>query len=373
MRVLSIVSGLKVGGAEIALVRLLAATRRNFDHSVISLTAGDELAPRLRDLGIPVVEAGFRQASIPMRGLPRFFRAVSAFQPDILVGQMYHGALAATIARQLQMRDKPLVWHFHYTADQIGDDPFTTRFAFGGCRAFRRCPDRVVFVSKASASQHIAMGFRAEKAALIPNGVDFAQIRFDAAGRERLRAQWGFGQDDFVIGHVARVHPIKDHATMIQALVTAHERRQNIAAVFSGPGTESLAIPDVIAGRVRLLGSRSDVPAIMSACDAGGLSSVTEAFPNVVVEFLACERLFIATDVGDVSAIIGDFGLVVPPSNVPALADAITKMAALPEAERKARGAQARQHLRTSLEIDVIAAQHARLWHSLVDGALMAR
>ena len=43
MRVLSIVSGLKVGGAEIALVRLLAATRRNFDHSVISLTAGDEL------------------------------------------------------------------------------------------------------------------------------------------------------------------------------------------------------------------------------------------------------------------------------------------------------------------------------------------
>ncbi|MBN9220410.1 MAG: glycosyltransferase [Mesorhizobium sp.] len=356
MRVANVIPGLGVGGAEVALANLIAATRGSTQHLVLSLGQNGALADRLRDAGANVVE-------VPQSRPDKAIRVLRAFVPDVLVGQMYQGCVATAMFRPF-LRGRPLlVWSIHHSIDNIADEKPVTRATIRLSSMLSSRPEKIHYVSHRSALQHENLGFPSSKTIVIPNGCDLALFRFDSSARLRMRAALGFNADDFVFGHIGRVRPMKDHDSLIAALTLAYEKNPKVAAVLCGLGTETLNVPSLIRDRVRLLGVRSDIPEIISACDAGVLSSAFgEALPNVLAEFQGCERICTTTDVGDAAIMVGNPDRVVQPRNPIQLADDILNISLMREDELLAHGRAARMAVLDKYEINSISERMRGLW-----------
>ena len=114
--------------------------------------------------------------------------------------------------------------------------------------------------------------------------------------------------------------------------------------------------------RFHLLGERQDVPRITAAFDVATLSSVSEGFPNVLGEAMACGIPCVATDVGDSALIVGDMGVVVPPRNPERLAEGIQKLLNLSKEEREKFGKRAREHIKTHYALERIVEMYETLY-----------
>lgn len=369
MRIATIITTAGVGGAEVALLRLVEATAKDHEHLVVTLKSGCEIAD-LPGAGATVIEAGVGAHPAGVIGAAKALSALRRFRPDVLIGNMYHSCIAAAAVRPLLPGRPPMFWIIHHSVDDLADEKPSTRWAIQACGRLARAAAGITFVSGRAAEQHAKLGWPREHIGVIPNGYDPALFSFRPDDRARLRAEWGFGPEDIVVGHFARVHPMKDHANLLEALRLAHERDPRIAAVLCGRDQEHLQVPASLAGRVRLLGVRNDAPQVMSACDIGALSSAFgEAFPNVLVEFQCCERPCVTTDVGDAALIVADPDRVAPTRDAQALADRLLAVAAMPAEARARLGAAGRDRMVENYSIEKVAQTYVRLWSGQVPRA----
>ena len=164
-------------------------------------------------------------------------------QPDIIQGWMYHGDLAAMAAHLVahgRLRRR-LCWNIR--ASNVEDARYTKLIRT--CGWLSGWPDVIVANSEAGAKFHTAHGYRPRRIVVIPNGIDTDKFRPDPIARAMLRAELGLG-DQVVAVHVARVDPMKDHATFLSAMTSL----PGISGLLVGAGTESLVCP----ANVRALG-----------------------------------------------------------------------------------------------------------------------
>lgn len=226
----------------------------------------------------------------------------------------------------------PVVWGIRNTTLEAGRSSRSTLWVARLCAALSRfVPQRIVACAQAAVTVHAALGYDAQRMLVIANGYDLSRFAPDATARVRLRTEWSLAEGVPLLGLVARFDPQKDHANLVAALALLQAQGLEFKVVLVGQGVDAanaeLVAQIAVAGleqRVRLLGPRSDVPAVMCALDVHVLSSsYGEAFPNVLAEAMACGTPCVCTDVGDAALIVGDTGWVVPPRNPAALADAL--------------------------------------------------
>jgi glycosyltransferase involved in cell wall biosynthesis len=372
-RVAHIITGLTVGGAETSLYRMLASTvDRGLDAIVISMLDKGTLGPAIEDLGIPVHELGMT------RGLPtpgagrRLAQILRSTRIDVVQGWMYHANVTATIVAKLTRLTAPVVWNVRHTLDDFASEPRTTRRMIALSARLSHTPQRIVYSSRASAQQHAAHGFATEKAVVIGNGFDLVQFAPNDIARRRIRAELGIAGDTRVVSLVGRDRPVKDHAGFLRAAALVARDVPNVTFVMAGRGVDatndrltSLVAELALGSRVRLLGERRDVAAVMAATDVMVSSSWTETFPNVVGEAMACGVPCVVTDVGDSSWIVGSTGRVVPPRNPEALGAAVRGVLALQPAERKQLGLAARQRMEREFSLGAVAHRYEDLYRTL--------
>ena len=160
---------------------------------------------------------------------------------------------------------------------------------------------------------------------VIPNGFDLETCRPDSAARESVRNELQIPEDAPVIGLVARFNPQKDHRTFIQAARLLHNDRPDVRFVLCGAQVSwdnQALVRWIEEGGVRkqvyLLGRRNDIPRLTASFDiAASSSSFGEGFPNVLGEAMSCGVPCVTTDVGGSALIVGQNGMVVPPSMNP--------------------------------------------------------
>jgi len=87
------------------------------------------------------------------------------------------------------------------------------------------------------------------------------------------------------------------------------------------------------------------MPAAYNALDVLVLSSMSESFPNVVGEAMACGVPCVVTDVGDAAELVGETGVIAPPRDPERLREAIEALLARPAGERAALGQAARERI----------------------------
>src|SRR5690606_2510752 len=156
----------------------------------------------------------------------------------------------------------------------------------------------------------------------------------------------GLGEDDLLVGLVARWHPQKDHPGFVRAAAQLVRREPRARFVLIGndcdagnPELVGLVREAGVGDRMHLLGRRTDIPRLTAALDvATSSSSFGEAFPNILGEAMACAVPCVTTDVGDSADIVGDTGRVVPPRDPDALAAALAEILSMPPQARAALG-----------------------------------
>jgi len=117
------------------------------------------------------------------------------------------------------------------------------------------------------------------------------------------------------------------------------------------------------------VGEVGEIVGVMSALDVLCLSSCAEAFPIVLGEALACGTPCVATDVGDAARVVGPGGVIVPPRNSAALAQALLRMLQKSAAERRAVACAGREHVSTNFGLQRIAGEYMKIYET----ALTAR
>ena len=352
------------GGAEGMLARLLTSEPRLADEIiVVSLLPGESHAERLRQAGITVHQLDFGSARGIASGLIRLARLIARSKPDIVQGWMYHGDLAALIGLALSGRRRRtrLVWGIRCSEVDLRAYGRQLRMVVRACIALSRLPDVVTANSVAGLASHLRLGYRPRRTEVIANGIEVERFKPDGAARAALRRELGIAADAVVLAHVARVDPMKDHVSLRTALL----QLPDVTALLIGRGTEEL--PG--APNVHRLGRRDDVERLLAAADIVVSSSAFgEGFANVLAEGMACGLPAVATDVGDARAIVADSGLIVPPRDPRALADAIRTLADESAVARSQRGARARAYIVENFAMRGAVGRFAELYRSLAVG-----
>jgi len=377
-RVVHVINSLSTGGAETMLTRLVgAADSSRFEHIVLPLRGGGSLTEQVRETGA-LTEAlrvdGTRNfLTAPIRLAARIRR----LRPDLVQGWLLQGNLAATVGASLGCPHAPVLWNVRWTLYDVDSERLSTRALLRISGRLARNPKRIIFNSQLAATQHEAIGYPSERARVIPNGFDIEHFRPDPAARTEVRRELDIPADAEVVGMVARYHPMKDHAMSLRAAARLVERRPNAMFVYAGRGVDAgnaelsrLVQTMGLAGRVRLLGERQDVVRLYASFDVYWMSSaargITEGFPNVIAEAMACGVPCVATNIGDAASIIGQTGRVVRSRDWRAFSDATAELLDAGPATLRRLGKEARARIERDFSLDAVAGAY----HALYDEVL---
>lgn len=374
MKVLHIIAGLSVGGAEMMLAKLLSASEpSDRDVEVISLTDIGPVGQRIKQSGVSVRALGMARGQAAVSSLVRLSRWLRHARPDLVQTWMYHadllGGVAATLAGRI-----PVVWGIRNgVLEPRGNKPTTIWTAKASALLSRWVPRRIVCCSESARRFHAAMGYQSGKMSVIPNGFDLATFKPDEEAKRQIRQEIGIPADAVVIGLVARWDPQKDHENFVRAAGRLASREPRVRFVLCGDGisrsNEQLAariVAEGISDRCHLLGRRLDAQRVTAALDIATCSSYAEAFPNVLGEAMACGVACATTDAGDAASIVGDTGIVVPIGNPAALADAWWTLIELGEAGRRQLGEKARQRVRQQFDLRRVSRRYHELYQEVL-------
>ena len=370
MRILHIITDLDMGGAEIMLHKLLFSLRNKaLDFSVISLMGRGEITNRIEMLGVKVDTLDLKQGALPgWSTIKKLKQLTQGFDPDIIQGWMYHGNAAATVAVFLfdPMRRKvKLFWNVRQTLYDINSEKNQTRWLIVLGRWLSFFPQSIIYNSNLSAEQHCDVGYLSKKTKIIPNGFDLQKFRPDKNRRQQLRKELKVSESAILIGHISRLHPMKDHATLLRAIdrvvdsLSSTGSKQEVLFLLIGQGVTSELSTNPA---VHFLGERSDIPKIMSALDIVVSSSAWgEGFPNVIGEAMASEVPCVVTDVGDSAYIVGKYGRVCPVGDDQCIASSLLQLIENKQ-ERITVGKQARKRIKENYSMDKIKKKYLKEW-----------
>lgn len=373
MLILHIISDLGPGGAEHMLKRLVEAHVGNpsLRHHVISLRGKSTIGPMIEKLGVTVEALGLGNLAAAPFAFWRLRSRIRALKPDIVQTWMYHADLLGGVAARSAGR-RNVIWGVR-VADIIpemgvaGPTFWIRRLC---AKLSRAVPRRIVYVARSAREVHEKLGYDPSKSMVIHNG--YVLTGPPGAGAEGLRRELAIPDGTILIGTAGRFAPQKGYRSFVAAAGRIAARHPE--ARFAMMGLEVNEQNPELMGwieatgfrdRFHLLGHCTDLRRCLAALDIFCLQSIGEGFPNVVAEAM-CEAVpCIVTDVGDAALLVGETGLVIQPSRLDDLAEAMERLVAAGPEERKRLGRLGFERVRECFSLAAIAGQYEALYGEL--------
>jgi L-malate glycosyltransferase len=350
----------KVSGAERVVLMILKGLDRERFETALLCPAEGPLQRMASELGIPCHSVPVLQARFTVRPdrLIKYLwsflfvflelrRRISALNPDLVHANSIRSGLVATTAT-LGLSTR-VVWHLH---DLLPRHPlsFAIRwFAF----LFARAP--MIAVSQAVADNFAGRLFSLRnRVHVILNGIETGKFQPSQVVRAKTREALDLSEQDFAVGIVGLLTPRKGQLDLIRAFGRVAGQLENAtllivgSPVFNRDGEYEQILRQTVAklgldDRIRFLGERDDVPALMQGFDVLVVNSLVEPFGLVVAEGMASSTPVVAAISGGIPELIqhGHNGLLVPSGDTHTLAEAIIGLAKNPQ-QRESIGKQGR-------------------------------
>jgi glycosyltransferase involved in cell wall biosynthesis len=224
--------------------------------------------------------------------------------------------------------------------------------------------DRLIVPSASIVAKVRAEGRGAASFSVIPNGVDLARFDLPVAACA-LRREFGIPREAPLLGVVARLEPEKGHRYLIEAMPAILRGAPETWLVIVGEGSldgelraQAAALPRGARDRIVFTGRREDVAAITGDVDVAVLPSLREAQGISILEAMARRKPVVASAVGGIPEVLtnGLDGLLVPPADPAALADACIRLACSPEL-RARMGEAGRATVEARFSLDAMVRQ----------------
>lgn len=320
---------MQVAGAEVLVAETIHRLGPRIDPIIFCLDDVGALGERLKTQGVPVV-AYHRHAGMDLGVSRRMARDMRTHRTEVLHAHQYTPFFYSAIAARL-CRPRPRVIFTEHGRHY--PDVVSNRRRLANRWLLARLADRVNAVCDFSARSLAEKdGFRRDRIEVIPNGIDvpkYEAVSDVAAARCRL----GLDPTRRYVACVARLHPVKDHRTLLHAFAQVAATRPDTDLLLVGDGVlrpdlEALVNTLGLGQRVRFLGVRDDVADILQVVDVFALTSVSEAASITLLEAMGAGQPVVVTAVGGNPEIVrnGVDGLLAPRGDAGAVAAALLRV-----------------------------------------------
>jgi sugar transferase (PEP-CTERM/EpsH1 system associated) len=357
---------LDFGGLENGLVNLVNRLPRDrFRHAIVTLAGvNPEFAARLRRDDVRIESLDKRPGKdVAMYG--RMWRTLRRLRPDILHTRNLGTLDLQWVGAAAGVRHRVHGEHGWEASDPQGRNPRSLRIR----RACRPLVHRYVPMS-----QDIArwlerdVGVEPGRIRQLYSGVDTERFspRSATAGQSP-------GGDEVVVGTVGRLDPVKNQASLIDAVARLRTTYRGVRLVIVGDGPlhatlESRAAAAGVADIVSFAGARSDTPDLLRSFDVFVLPSINEGISNTILEAMATGLPVVAGRVGGNAELVveGVTGALYSPDKGPATLDAVIATYLANPALRLRHGEAGRQRVVQNFSLDAMIARYAALYDELL-------
>lgn len=325
--ILHIITGLNDGGAEGVLSRLCLAAPHQ--HKVISLMGMGKYGDILRNGGVEVHCLNINTKKLSLFNIFKLYQIIKEINPTIVQTWMYHGDLIGGVVAKIAGVPN-IFWGVRHSNLSKGNIKTSTYVVMKSCAVLSYfIPKKIITCSRAAIKTHEYAGYNKKIFELIQNGYDLSKFKPFSNPFDKIIFT---SKEVPIIAMVARFDVQKDHSNLIKAFSMLKNKGVNFHLVLVGTAMEknnselvqminnsNLIIDD----DVSLYGTCGNIPMLMNSIDIHVLSSLGEAFPNVLAESMACGTPCVSTDVGDAKEIVRNYGWIVPREEPKALSEAI--------------------------------------------------
>ena len=370
IRIVHIIPGLGKSGAETMLYQLIKyKTNKDIKHTVVSLGLSFYYEEFLRKLDTEVIVYDLKRH--PIRTFWRIRHMLD--EKDVLCCWMYLGNLIGYLVGY--KRVAKIIWNIRHADLDWNLNSMVTIVTSFLCAHISKRIDIITYNGNRSKTNHEAAGYSDKRSRVIRNGCDTSLYNYDENTRKTVRHELGIPDGQEIVLSVARNHKIKDLPTFIQAFVYIHNSCPDSVAVMCGKGVDSndaelIGLCDrlglVVGKDILFLGFRDDVKSLFCAADEYILHSAGEAFPNTLIQAMACGVPCVATDVGDAREIIGDDRYIAPVSDPKALAEKCIELLQLDESSRENLRKRNRRIVEDKYDINEVIKKYEEIITSIV-------
>jgi glycosyltransferase involved in cell wall biosynthesis len=373
IRIVYVITGLGIGGAEVNLLRLLSAIdKKRFKPVVVSLGDLGEIGKRIQEIGIPVHAVGIKSILSGMPGFIRLVRIIRKCSPNLVHTLMPHADLLGGMVAKWVVKSS-IVWTIvQVNLDRDFNKSRTLKIIKLCAKLSRIIPDIIVSNSHKAALIHQQAGYVAQKFTIIYNGIDLNMFRPNDLTRAEVRREMQVADDALVIGLIARFHPVKGHRVFVEAAGLLRKKFTNVHFFLNGLGVNKQNSElnewihkEKLEQSFHFMGMHLDVSKMLSALDILVSSSYGESFSNIIGEAMACGVPCVVTDVGDSAIIVGDTGRVAAPGDPLELAKVMEELLRMPDEERRRLGTMARKHIEEKFSMEKTTRQYEHLYMQL--------
>ncbi|MAH99187.1 MAG: hypothetical protein CMA12_07615 [Euryarchaeota archaeon] len=317
MKILHVINGLNMGGAEQNLLNLLKNSHNStFNHTVVSLSDEGVLGKEIKKLNIKIYCLNINKNSFFLIKILRYF--ISIFRLSIIIKKnksqivqtwLHQSDLLGLICCFL-IRHKNLIWSIRCSFLKVEFISFKNIILMKVLGIFSKFPKIVLFNSYLGYRAHTQIGYSPKKYKIIYNGVDTSKFKPDLNLRKKIRKKLNIKDRIRVIGYVGKYEKIKDINTFLLSVKCIQEKFENSMIIMIGKNLDyknkilAKEIQDKQLNNFHLLGNVININEMILSFDLLLLTSKSEGMPNVLIESMASGIGCISTNVGDVKKIL---------------------------------------------------------------------